>query len=448
MIFLLLALPLPVQPAPGPSQTATIRDLGTLSPNLPDASYAADINHRGHVTGHYMHTNLLGLSTPRAFRWDEQGMTSLSDALSNGMAIGDDDRVVGFKKGLGFGTRAHEWEVGGAHASLHVGTLLASEAVAVNAQGEVAGSYDAESGIPLALRQPFLRSDAMLTEDFGFPPGSNAWAVDLNERGDLLGNLEQDDGSIRGFLRRADGSFDLLPDLGGGSFIAMCLNDRRHVAGLSLDGSGAWHPVVLSPGGMVALDTLVPGGEVYVLDLDEQDRAVGFAVEVDGAEVAVLWEADGSLHDLNQDILPSAGWQLTRASGINGLGEICGNGIRQGEVRAWRMTPGGVDPAVTGVVGGLAGAHHANAMYGRGFTPQGDVALYGGFEVGSTVEPLCGAVLSIARARPMGTTTADADGRIVFHVALPAGVAGEDLHVQAVDLSACGLSPSAVQPVF
>jgi len=447
MLFCLFALALPAAAAPDSLQTYTVDDIGSLGPNLPDDSHATAINNRGHVTGYYLHTNLLGFSTPRAHRWDGQNMTALSNGLSHGNAINDQDTVVGFKKGIGLGTKAHLWELTG-ERNLHVGALDSSDAVAINAQGEIAGSYDAEVGIPLARRQPFLVLDAVSTVTFGLPSGSHAWAMDINERGDLLGNLEQANGQPRGFLRRADGSLEFLPDLGGGAFSAMRLNNRGHVAGLSMDSTGFWHPVILSPQGLVELDALVPGGEVLILALDDQDRAVGMARNALGQEVAVHWQTDGRVEDLNHAVLGGSSWNLTRATGFNRLGEICGDGVHNGEMRGWRLSPAAVGPTITGLVGGRAGAENNNQVLGRGFRPNGDVVLYGGFAIGTSVEPLCQATLAIAHARTLGTATADDEGRFRFDVSLPIGVSGHALHLQALDVVGCGLTPRSSQVVF
>jgi len=447
MIFCLCALLLPVPAAPDSPQTYTIDDIGSLGVNWPDDSHAVALNNRGHITGQYLNTNGQGYVTPRAYRWDGQVMTELTHGASQGVAINDDDVVVGFKKGSFGKNQAHRWTLLG-NENIHVGTMNNSSAVRVNAQGYMAGSFDSEPGTPIPLQQPFLRLDAQTTVPLIFPDGSNAWAMDLNERGDLLGNVEQDDGLPRGFIRRHNGEIELLRDHNDVAFSAMRMNNLRQVAGLSVDQSGVWNPVVVSNAGIVSLERLAPQAEVFILDFADSGDAVGMADDGTGAFVAVRWTPDGKIDELERFLPVGSGWTLQSARGINALGEICGDGIHHGQARGWRMSPAAITPSITGVVGGLAGAHHSNTIHGRGFSPLGEVVIYAGFALGNSIEPQCLQQIGIASARSLGVAIADSEGRIAFPLQLPAGLAGHELHVQAVDQAACGLTSVASQGVF
>lgn len=447
MIFCLFALALPGPAAPDSPQIFTIDDVGSLGVNWPDDSHAVALNNRGHVTGQYLYTNGAGFVTPRAYRWDGHSMTELTTGASFGAAINDQDIVVGFKKGFGGKSQAHRWTLQG-HENIHVGSLNGSTAVMVNAQGEMAGSFDSEPGSPLALRQPFLRLDEQTTVPLGFPDGTNAWAMDLNERGDLLGNIEQEDGLPRGFLRKSNGEIELLPDFGGGSFSALRFNNLRQVAGLSRDQAGDWHPVVLTQSGTIHLDRLAPQAEVFVLDFADTGDAVGMADNGTGTFVAVRWYPDGKIEELEGLLPGGSGWTLSAARGINALGEICGDGLHHGQPRGWRMSPATTAPSITSVVGGLAGSEMTNTILGRGFSPMGEVAILGGFALGTSLDPQCLQQIGIAQARNLGVAIADTDGRISFSLNLPLRMAGHELHVQALNRAACDISPVASQEVF
>jgi hypothetical protein len=75
-------------------------------------------------------------------------------------------------------------------------------------------------------------------------------------------------------------------------------------------------------------------------------------------------------------------------------------------------------------------------MFGMGFTPGSTVQVYGGRFAGSSVTP-CGAVVGIANAVLVATTTADQDGRIELSLALPPRVAGVAALLQTVEPSGC-----------
>jgi len=215
-----------------------------------------------------------------------------------------------------------------------------------------------------------------------------------------------------------------------------------------MDQNGLWNPVVLSSTGVISMERLAPQADVFFLDLADSGDAVGMADDGTGTMVAVRWYPDGKIERLESFLPVGSGWTLHSARGINALGEICGDGIHHGQARGWRMSPAATTPSITGVVGGLAGAHHSNTILGRGFSPLGEVVIYAGFALGNSLEPQCLQQIGIAAARPLGVAIADSEGRIAFPLQLPAGLAGHELHVQAVDQAACGLTSVASQGVF
>jgi probable HAF family extracellular repeat protein len=79
-------------------------------------------------------------------------------------------------------------------------------------------------------------------------------------------------------------------------------------------------------------------------DAGSEARAINVAGDVVGRGIpdlgtsqAVLWR-DGAAVDLNT-LITAAGWILTSATGINDAGQIVGAGLRDGQIRAFLLTP-------------------------------------------------------------------------------------------------------------
>ncbi len=88
-------------------------------------------------------------------------------------------------------------------------------------------------------------------------------------------------------------------------------------------------------GSMVDLSTL-PGAS------DSTANAVnlyGFVVGRSGGK-AVIWDQFNTIIDLNVRIPSGTGWALTEAHAINTAGQIVGEGIHNGQTRAFLLTPG------------------------------------------------------------------------------------------------------------
>ena len=75
--------------------------------------------------------------------------------------------------------------------------------------------------------------------------------------------------------------------------------------------------------------------------LNDHGEIVGVAgngVGSDGAMVAVLWRR-GQVYDLNSLIPSDAGWTLISAHAVNSQGQIAGQGLHDGQKRAFLLTP-------------------------------------------------------------------------------------------------------------
>ena len=119
------------------------------------------------------------------------------------------------------------------------------------------------------------------------------------------------------------------------------LNDDGVIVGLSVDSDGKWCPVAWRVvDGVVTGFLLLPGEEGYAADLTSNDD-VGVAVIAGAANFRpVTWEVqsgpDGSLslvggpYDVDPDALGYG-----KALGINELGDVCGEFLFQGSSESW-----------------------------------------------------------------------------------------------------------------
>jgi probable HAF family extracellular repeat protein len=167
--------------------------------------------------------------------------------------------------------------------------------------------------------------------------GSWSEGYGINESGHVVGRSEAADGSRRAFLYRDGVMQDLTGLLGGHTdSVANAINDRGQVIG-GATGLGAF----LLDGD--ELTVLGAAGQVSVLDLNNDGKAVGaLAVSPVGDSHAFLYE-DGAIFDLNDLIRPETGWTLRDAYGINELGQIAGTGTLDGSERAFLLSPTGIE---------------------------------------------------------------------------------------------------------
>ena len=79
-------------------------------------------------------------------------------------------------------------------------------------------------------------------------------------------------------------------------------------------------------------------------DINNSDALVGQSTATDGSLRAFLW-TDGIMQDLNALISVDSGWVLTKAVAINNFGQIVGEGMHEGAVHAFLLSPPGLATA-------------------------------------------------------------------------------------------------------
>jgi probable HAF family extracellular repeat protein len=321
-----------------------IIDLGTL----PGGSYstAYGINDSGQVVGISS-----GFTSPyHAFLWEAtNGMQDLGtlpgDHFSWALGINDSGQVVGFSyRSLGNGIIGHTFLWDATNGMQDLGTLpggTSSYGKGINHSGQVVG-ISAIAGNQSS--HAFLWDAVNGMQDLGTLPGeSESEASGINDSGQVVGDSTGLGALGRAFLWDATNGMQDLGTLPGDPFgEARGINNSGQVVGFSFSGGDDRHAFLWDAvHGMQNLGTL--GRSAFATGINSNGQVVGASerfdpIDNDFVYHAFVWQ-NGALSDLNDLILPGSGWSLSFASGINSAGQIVGQGIHNGKIRAFLLTP-------------------------------------------------------------------------------------------------------------
>jgi probable HAF family extracellular repeat protein len=284
-----------------------ITDLGTLPGELD--SIAMAINDAGEVCGY---TSPMGLAHP--VRWDANGHITALDLLpgysrSSTVGINDDGFVVGtsFSAEPAVNRRAVRWGPDGHVAALDMLDGGNSDAVDINDRGEVIGHAETASGIHA------VRWDRQgRVTDLGARPGWVTTVVrDINNRGEVAGSSD-----LSGAVRwDSQGRVTVLADVP----IAVGINDHGTTIGNDQTAYGRavrW----TRAGQATVLDG--PSGRLNTVAeaINERGEVTGYASTPEIYPHAVRWNHQGVVTDLG--VLP--GHLQSIAWDINARGDIVG----------------------------------------------------------------------------------------------------------------------------
>jgi probable HAF family extracellular repeat protein len=177
--------------------------LGTLPGD--QASEAFAVNKKGEAAGYSS-----GVAGIRAVTWSKSGEISLLPELAAGktskaFAINDDAIVVGIS-GDEAESRAVRWSGGSVQDLGALPGDVQSEALAINAGGEIVGS----SGDPLVRQRAVLwNPDASIEELGSLPGGESSRALGVNDAGQVVGVAQTHEGSFAFVWSRAEGMQNL-----------------------------------------------------------------------------------------------------------------------------------------------------------------------------------------------------------------------------------------------
>lgn len=199
-------------------------------------------------------------------------------------------------------------------------------AYGINDAGQVVGS--AFNG---TVMNAFLYANGVMQELA--PAGALfAAAYDINSVGVAVGVADNIAVMFTG------GVATRLGTLGGSSSVAWRINEASYAVGYAyLAGNARRHAAAFFNGAAV---DLTPGfdGDTFAYGINDVGQIVGTASPVNGTQFAFVL-TEGVLLDLNTQIDPGLGWQLTNSGGINDRGEIAGAGFLGGEYHAFLLTP-------------------------------------------------------------------------------------------------------------
>src|SRR3989440_177093 len=299
-------------------ENGIMHDLGTL--NGATTSEAHGVNAAGQVVG----------TSGNAFLWQNGVMTDLG--LGDALALNDAGQVVG-RSGHAF-----LWENG---VRTDLGTLggASSEAQSINKFGQAVGGSEDASGVTYAVLWTISTPPPPYPiRDLGTPPGDViSWATAINDAGHVAGHSIGSDSGIwviRAFLW-TNGTFQVLPGLGGTETFANGINAADEVVGYGYTTSGPSRAILWQNGTPTDLGTL--GWTSSAANgINNRGQVVGWSYNATGQQHAFLWD-QGNMTDLGT--LP--GGSFSTADAINDAGQVVGAGdVASGVMHAFLWQSG------------------------------------------------------------------------------------------------------------
>lgn len=320
-----------------------IVDLGTLGGVR---SFAYALNDKGRVVGEsacgvpgYSHAFV---STPLGLR----DLGVLGGTGSGALGLNSRGHATGSSAISADPNQAHAFYFSGGRM-LDLGTLggSVSQGYSVNDLGQVAGlSYIAGD----ATFHAFLYAHGVM-QDLGTLGGSSSYASHINQRGQVIGSASTADDAEEHLFRYENGAMvDLGVPAGAAYAYAQDASNEGHIAVTALPADGSYlHAFGYHQGEFTDLGTL--GGDYAIaLGVNDAGDYVGASDVMDGNYLydhAFLY-TNGVMVDLNDRIPPDSGWTfLESAYDINNRGQITGSGFRNGQYRAFLLTPVGQRPS-------------------------------------------------------------------------------------------------------
>ena len=317
-------------------------DLGTLGGIYNYGSQGSSINDSGKVVGY----SYAALGPKHAFVTNSSGqmtdLGTLGGSLSVATGINDLGRVVGTSLKADGSNRAFVTNSSGQMIDLGIfggGTIGLSAGTGINASGMVVG-YSTGFAIGFGNNHAFVTNSSGQMTDLGLlPGGTHSEGFAINDSGQITGT--------------ANTNYMTEPYSYTHAFVTN------------------------SSGQMIDLGTL---GGIYNYgsqgnDINASGQVVGYSYGY-GSERHAFITDNGTMIDLNS-VLGSntTGWILNEATGINDSSHIVGNGIHNGEQRAFLLTPVSDVPVpaavwlFTGGLGLLAFTNRRKDLTWRPITP-------------------------------------------------------------------------------
>ena len=293
-----------------------------------------------------------GFPEVRATMWTKAGqiinLGTLGGNESSAFSINNRGQVVGMAVNtipdpfsfLATQLRAFLWDDGAMH---DLGTLGGPEAWAlfVNERGQVAGFSFTNStpnsaadscGGNVPTTDPFLWTKGRGMTDLGTLGGTCGSPLGLNNPGQVVGTSDlSGDLATHPFLWTKPGPMQDLGTFGGDNGFALHINDAGEIAGSAdLAGDQIHHAALWRSGGMTDLGTVEGDPCSRAYGINAKAQVVGGSSDCSTFLHAFLWENGGPAIDLNTLVAADAGLTMTIAGYINDPGEIAGAGFPTG----------------------------------------------------------------------------------------------------------------------
>ena len=304
-----------------------IMALGTLG-GL--SSIALAVNDKGQVCGGADRSD----GTRHAFLWTDGKMTDLGTlplwTQSEAWDLNNVGQVVGISTNTGSLSSAFLWENG---KLIDLGHLTGqptgdTSAFGINDAGQVAGV----SRVSPTEGHAFRWEDGVLQDIPNGMGGLSAGALDINNAGQIVGGGDTD-GSPGGAFVWTDGDMKNLGTLGGELSWAQAINSTGAIVGSSERPAGnrVFHAFLWDDGEMVDLGALGNFPSSKAEAINDRGQVVGGP--------SFLYKPNEGFQEL-RDLLPvDSGWTDLRPRDINDAGQIVGDGVFEGRLQAFLMTP-------------------------------------------------------------------------------------------------------------
>jgi probable HAF family extracellular repeat protein len=307
-------------------------------------SWALGLNNLGNVVG-YSSNGSSHVGQQRPVRWDRTGKAHelWSDQLVGGFLndINDLGQIVG-RYGSGDGVplpgpgvpygRAFIWDATSGLRDIGLDVVGNGEAVAINNRGQVVGTSEIFeiviiNGVPQGNfnPHPFIWDPNTGIRDLGNLGGYGGFASAINLGGQVIGRGDTVEGYERAFLWDETRGMQPLgspPSFGVGSRAA-AINDLGQLIGFQTGtGSFLWDE-------LSGLRSIPIGG----IDINNSGVVLGGTTQG-----FAIWDSVNGQRLLT-DLIGETGWQISNANAINDSGEIVGNGVFNGQLRGFIMSP-------------------------------------------------------------------------------------------------------------